>query len=151
MTDNDIEALKTISKGPRDIVAKKEWALVSNLIVKAERARAKESIKKQVKLSVSDFLTMADLILGDRLKKQKSPTDAWFNQMQNRLNSRGVDREMAMAGLNSVRDTWPGDIWIDTLINSIDKVAAMDSRNTIKGKTGWLKQLKDDHTDQETE
>jgi hypothetical protein len=143
------EILEIIShiKGPRGGPTD-HTKVLTNLIGKIEKA-VSSSVKKPVELPLKDFMNMARFTLGERLKEQLNPGPAWYKQMQMRIDSRGLTRVTAQAALDNARDTWAGDIWVDTLINSLDKLAVMNPRNQKRTKLGWLNQLENEHNTQE--
>lgn len=115
---------------------------IENLIQKMENVINTEGkAKPKGTITVQEFLTMARLILGPRLKEQLLPTGMWYKQMQFRIDSRNITKAMANVALENCRDTWRGDVWVDTLINSLDKLAVMTPQNKSKTALGWLNQL----------
>ena len=134
-----------------------ETKTLTRLIEKCEAAKIREASKKKPSvLPVHEFLVMAKFVLGDRLKEQLNPTAAWYKQMQNRIDSRGINKAMANVALENCRDNWAGDIWIDVLINSLDRLCVVTPKNTKKTKLGWLNQIEEeyscsDNTNQEAE
>lgn len=146
-TTKELAALKEIAELIGEIKGERGGKTVNskildNLVAKMETA-VSSSVKKPVELTVSEFLVMARLVLGPRLKEQLKPSGVWYKLMQNRLDSRGINKAMANVALETCRDTWKGDVWVDTLINSLDKLAVMTPQNTQKGKMGWAKKVQD--------
>lgn len=148
-TNKELEGFKEIAeilsnlKGPRG--GQTELSkLCEHFIDKMEKAKEKAEVPRHSNtVSVQEFLTMARLIVGHKLKEQLNPSPIWYKQMQFRLDSRNITKGMATVGLENARDNWNGEIWIDTLINSIDKLSVMTPRNTSRSKLGWLKQIQD--------
>jgi hypothetical protein len=154
ITDKEIETLKQIllvisaTKTPRG-GATDQTKVLSHFLEKCEKAKSKEP-KKKSEFTVAEFLLMAKFILGERLKEQLKPSPIWYKQMQFRLDSRNINKAMANVALETVRDTWKGDIWVDTLINSLDRLCVVTPRNQNKGKLGWLNQLESEYADNDT-
>ena len=145
ITDKEVTALKESLEIISTIKGKRGGELpitkvISHIVAKCEKATAKEQ-KKPSELSLKDFLNMARLILGSRFKEQLKITAQWYKQMQMRLDNRGINRAMAAVALENARDNWAGEIWVDTLINSLDKLAVMTPKNTKSTNLGWLNQI----------
>lgn len=116
--------------------------VLTHLVEKMEKAKAKTEVPRdQNTILVKDLLNMARLILGSRLKEQVNPSGIWYKQMQFRIDSRNITKAMANVALETCRDTWKGEVWIDTLINSLDKLCVMTPQNQAKTKLGWVKRL----------
>jgi hypothetical protein len=156
ITDKEVQALReaaelsSMVKGKRGADTPLTKTLL-HLVEKCTKA-ADKAVKKPSELALKDFMNMARVILGPRFKEQLKVTPAWYKQMQMRLDSRGINKAMASVALENARDSWIGDIWVDTLINSLDKLAVMTPKNTKKTNLGWLNQIEtDDDKYQETE
>lgn len=143
-TAKEVAALKEVAeligelKGARD-----NYKAINHLVSKMETALL-PSNKRPSEFPVTEFLVMARLVLGPRFKEQLKPSGTWYKQMQFRIDSRGINRAMANVALENIRDTWKGDLWVDTVINSLDKMAVCTPQNQNQGKMGWLKKLQAD-------
>lgn len=128
---------------------------LQSLLSKMEKARDKSKEVKFSGISVGNFLSLAFDKLGDRLKSHPNPTSDWFTKMQKVINSAGITQELAEKALNVAASTWNnGEIWIETLIYSLPKLAAGVAQSNLPfkkstgfspgKKSGWLAQLEDE-------
>lgn len=123
------------------------------LLEKMKKARVKDKEPAFHGISVKEFIDAANKVLGTRLKTPENFTKEWIIKMQRALNSGGVSKEVADKGLAAVKVQWSmPDIWIETLIYSIPKLAAgVSSGSPVKKmgytptkKSGWLAQIDED-------
>lgn len=125
---------------------------IQSLLVKMVKARNKDAEPKFTGIAVRDLLDIASSTLGTRFKTPPTLTKDWFIKMQRAINSGGITRESAIKAVSNAAATWQGDIWVDTLIYSLPKLAAGVVIGTAKkpigytpGKqSGWLSQLGND-------
>lgn len=143
-TAKEVAALKEVAELIGELKSGRDnFKIINHLVTKMETALL-PSNKRPSEFPVSEFLVMARLVLGPRFKEQLKPSGTWYKQMQSRIDSRGINRAMANVALENIRDTWKGDLWVDTVINSLDKMAVCTPQNHNQGKMGWLKKLQKD-------
>lgn len=123
------------------------------LLSKMEKAR--EPVIKFKGVDVKWVLNRANSCLGKRFTQPKVMTGAWFSKMQRALNDNGITQDIAEKAIQFVHKNWGDNIWVETLIYSMAKIAAggmPDSGKNSKRigfnptkKSGWLNQLEEDN------
>lgn len=121
---------------------------------------AREPVVKFKGVDVKWVLGRCDSTLGKRFAKPEVMTGAWFSKMQRALNDNGITQDIAEKAIQFVHKNWGDNIWVETLIYSMAKIAAggmPDSGKNSKRigfspskKSGWLSQLEDSDSDEET-
>jgi hypothetical protein len=150
-TTKEHDALKEIYDIVSDLRTKPERGrsgrlpavkMLETLLAKMQKAY-EQAVAPKVKttVTVKELLDMARLILGPRLKEQLKPSPVWYRQMQSRIDSRNINKAMAEVAIKAARDTWRGSVWIDTLVNSLDKLAVMNDEADKRSKQGWAVEL----------
>ena len=126
---------------------------LESLLAKMKKAREKDSAPKFHGIAARDLIDLASSTLGTRLKLPPNLTQDWFIKIQRAINSGGVTRDVAQKALETASKTWGENIWFETLVYSLPKLAAgAFANNTTKKPTGftptkqsgWLARLEED-------
>lgn len=112
-------------------------------------ARTKEETKVSG-VGVGKVHELARVKFGDRYKTPNTITAAWTIKMQRAITSCGIDEATARRAIDNC--DWAGDIWSETLIYNLSKLAVMGTYKPAAQKSfgftptkqsGWLGQLED--------
>lgn len=95
-------------------------------------------------MAVVEFIKIAKVVLGDRLKLANDPSIAWQAKTKNFLAANNITEDIVKKGSLYAKANWRGAIYIDDLLYRIIKFSAMPLFKPEEGiKTGFAQPLPD--------